>query len=75
MTAISNPDPLAEPPADGRFNLGLVYDITEVLEKHGYRTPEPGPDGDESAKNRAYGSMLANLYRLVREFEGVTDEP
>lgn len=69
------PDPLADPPTDPRFNLGLVYDVTQVLEQHGYRAPEPGPDGDESAKNRAYGSLLSNLYRLVREFEGIGDEP
>lgn len=75
MSATSKPDPLADPPTDDRFNMGLIYDITQVLDKHGYRTPGPGPDGDESAKNRAHGSLLSNLYRLVREFEGITDEP
>lgn len=74
MTTTSKPGPLA-PPTDPRFNLGLVYDITQVLERHGYRAPAAGPDGDESAKNRAHGLLLANLSRMVREFEGITDEP
>lgn len=75
MSTTSKPDPLAEQHTDPRFNLGFVYDITQVLEKHGYRTPEPGPDGDETAKNRAHGLLLANLSRMVREFEGLSDEP
>lgn len=75
MSTTSTPDPGTKQPADPRFNLGLIYDITQVLEKHGYRPPAAGPDGDESAKNRAHGLLLANLSRMVREFEGLSDEP
>lgn len=73
MSTTEKPAPVTDPPTDERFNMGLVYDINQVLERHGYRLPEPGPAGDESAKNRAYGSLLANLFRLVREYEGVDD--
>lgn len=59
---------------DDRFTHGLIYDITKVLEEHGYAPPQPGQDGDASARNRAYGSMTLHLFRLVRAFEGVCDE-
>jgi hypothetical protein len=71
MSTTEKPAPAVESPTDPRFNMGLIYDINQVLERHGYRRPEPGPGGDESPKNRAYGSLLSNLYRLVREYEGI----
>lgn len=70
--------PAAESAADTgdcRFNMGLLYEVVKVLEAHGYKPPEPGPDGDESAVNRAYGASLSALYRLVRAFEGIEDAP
>lgn len=56
---------------DPRFNFGLLYDVLEVLEQHGYKPPEPGPDGDKTASNRAHGACLPHLYRLVRAYEGI----
>lgn len=32
-----------EADADPRFSMGLVFDVRDVLEAHGYRIPDGGP--------------------------------
>lgn len=75
MSTVRNDDlsSAVESVPDSRFNLGLVYDVHKVLVDHGYRLPEPGPDGDKSAQNRAYGLALMRLSQLVRAFEGESE--
>jgi hypothetical protein len=51
---------------DSRFTYGLIYDVTQALESHGYRLP-----GDsDSARHRALGRTLMVLLDLTRAYEG-----
>ncbi|MBA9001988.1 hypothetical protein [Thermomonospora cellulosilytica] len=54
---------------DSRFTVGLIYDVFQVLERHGYQRPV-----DENDRNRATGRSAAALLRLVRAFEGITED-
>jgi hypothetical protein len=53
--------------ADPRFTDGLLLEVFEVLERHGYTPP---PEGVE--RHKAYGSCLVRLLELVRAFEGTS---
>jgi hypothetical protein len=54
-------EPTAAPTEhDTRFTWGLIIDVMEVLERHGY------VKGDNDAVGRATGTLL----KLTREFEG-----
>ncbi|MEN3538818.1 hypothetical protein AAH991_27160 [Microbispora sp. ZYX-F-249] len=53
--------------ADSRFTIGLIYDVTKVLEQHGYRLP----DGD--SRTRALGAFSGVLLHLVETYEGRRD--
>jgi hypothetical protein len=50
---------------EDRFTIGLISDVGDVLEKHGYRRPE----GDDA--NLAIGKSVAALLNLVETFEGL----
>jgi hypothetical protein len=50
---------------DDRFTIGLISDVFDVLEKHGYRRPE----GDDDA-NLATGKSVEALLNLIETFEG-----
>jgi hypothetical protein len=52
---------------DSRFTTGLIYDITKVLEKHGYRLP----DGED--QTGALGRSVGVLLHLVETYEGRRD--
>lgn len=52
-------------PDDNRFTFGLIHDIAQVLQDHGYRCPAPQEGGD-----RARGRALLALADLCRAFEG-----
>ncbi|OPG09300.1 hypothetical protein B1L11_26190 [Microbispora sp. GKU 823] len=52
---------------DSRFTTGLIYDVTKVLEKHGYRLP----DGEE--QTGALGRSVGLLLHLVETYEGRRD--
>lgn len=61
--ALSSPIPDDNDP---RFTYGLIHDVTQVLEAHGYRLP-----GDsDSARHRALGRTLMVLLDLTRAYEG-----
>ncbi|AVH58653.1 MULTISPECIES: hypothetical protein [Streptomyces] len=51
--------PDTNPPAD-RFNFGLVHDVFQVLEAHGY----------ERGSNQAVGHAVGILMGLVKAYEG-----
>jgi len=53
---------------DRRMNYGLVYDITQVLEQHGFAAPK-----DERAA-RAMGRSVRIIYELTRAYEGIDQE-
>jgi hypothetical protein len=48
---------------EDRFTLGLISDVFDLLETHGYRRPEGDP-------NLATGKSIAALLNLVETFEG-----
>jgi hypothetical protein len=48
---------------EDRFNAGLISDVFDLLETHGYRRPEDDP-------NLATGKSVAALLNLVETFEG-----
>lgn len=48
---------------DPRFTAGLIADVFNVLEKHGYQRP-----------TGVTGRAIADLLRLVETFEGKADE-
>ncbi|MFI7134213.1 hypothetical protein ACIBQ1_51705 [Nonomuraea sp. NPDC050153] len=50
---------------EARFTVGLLYDVTRVLEEHGYRPP-----ADESERGRAMGRAMSALFELVHAYEG-----
>ncbi|GIH63993.1 hypothetical protein [Microbispora siamensis] len=52
---------------DGRFNIGLIYDVTKVLEQHGYRLPEG------EGRTSALGAFAGVLLHLVDTYEGRRD--
>lgn len=52
------------PELDRRFTHGLIFDIVEVLERHGYALPA----GD--ASNSAMGGAALAIGDLVRAYEG-----
>lgn len=54
---------------DTRFTAGLLYDVQQVLERHGYRLP-----ADQNARRHARGTAMGHLLRLVRAFEGIASE-
>lgn len=49
-------------PDDPRFNMGLLLDVFEVLEKHGYVRPTDNPG--------ALADSLIDVRTLVQSFEG-----
>lgn len=48
-----------------RFTVGLLYDVTRVLEQHGYQPP-----ADETKRGRAIGRAMSALFELVHAYEG-----
>jgi hypothetical protein len=48
---------------EDRFTLGLISDVFDLLETHGYRRPDDDHD-------RATGASMAALLNLVETFEG-----
>jgi hypothetical protein len=56
-----SPPERTEPAEDSRFTVGLLYDVLQVLEAHGYRA---------SQDSHAYADALVALLKLVRAFEG-----
>lgn len=63
----TEPTPAAQATGNERFNYGLIADIIEVLEKHGYKLPgvEGSPD-----RHRALGQTTTALLDLVETYEG-----
>ncbi|SET43998.1 hypothetical protein [Nonomuraea wenchangensis] len=53
---------------DDRFTFGLVSEVIDLLERHGYQRPT-----EEHARNLATGRTLGALLDLVRVFEGRQD--
>lgn len=51
-------------PDDHRFTMGLLMDVFEVLEKHGYVRPVDNP--------KAMADSLCDVRALVQSFEGLT---
>lgn len=51
---------------DPRFTAGLIYDVIEVLEKHGYQRPHE----QTREFQRATGATMGALLELVETFEG-----
>jgi hypothetical protein len=50
---------------DPRLTLGLLADVINLLEQHGFALPT-----ETSARNRAHADTLVAVYRLARAFEG-----
>lgn len=50
---------------DARFTFGLLYDVTRVLEEHGYQPP-----ADKTQRGQATGKTMSALLELVRAYEG-----
>lgn len=50
---------------DPRFTMGLIHDVTEVLEAHGYHLPDTGV-----SRHVALGRSVTALLALVRAYEG-----
>lgn len=48
-----------------RFTAGLLFEVFEVLERHGYARPV-----EEAARNQATGRAFSALFQLVQDFEG-----
>ncbi len=51
---------------EDRFTIGLLYDITRVLQQHGYQPPA----GDDAERGRAMGRAVSALLELVHAYEG-----
>jgi hypothetical protein len=49
------PISLAESESDPRFTAGLIFDVIDVLERHGYPRPVEAD----------YAEMLSGLFRLL----------
>lgn len=50
---------------DTRFNFGLIADVFDVLEKHGYHRSD----------NASTGRSLGVLLDLVKTYEGASERP
>ena len=53
------------PDNDPRFTMGLLFEVFELLERHGFKRPAEG-----LAANHATARALVELLRLVEAFEG-----
>lgn len=49
----------------GKVTLGLLFDVQEVLERHGFALP-----GDERMRHLAHADTALALVALVEAFEG-----
>lgn len=49
----------------GKVTYGLLFDVQEVLERHGFKLPE-----GERERHIALGASLSVLARLAEVFEG-----
>lgn len=50
--------------SDERFNIDLIRDITDVLDRHGYKLP----DGD--LRKVALGKTVSTIIELTDAYEG-----
>ena len=56
------PGPRPDPTSDSRFSWGLILDMFDVLERHGYRR------GEDAA-----GEAIGVLFRLAGAYEGARE--
>lgn len=54
---------------DPRFTFGLIHEVFQALERHGYRAPDVG-----RRRNHAIGSAIMSLRQVVEDYQGYNSD-